>query len=185
MRFSFGMAFVVSALGAVVACSSSGGGTSPQNDAGTACTDTITNIFNNNVDSNGNSLVRCPVDSSGNTLNYDQAITTTCSTEKLKTGVIQYGQCLDYLVWQVQTDAAGKSFSKCFYDVVHHKLVGVIYSDGMQDQCNNTSATVQGGTVEQCDISGTSAGAGGGYEPCAPMPDAGTDSAAPADAGGQ
>jgi len=183
MRFSFGMAFVVSALGAVVACSSGGGG-SPQNDGGTAaCTDSITNIYNNNVDTNGNSLVRCPIDANGHPVTYDQAITTTCSAEKLKTGVIQYGQCNDYLVWEVQTDSAGKSFSKCFYDVKAHALIGLIYSDGMQDQCNNTSATVQGGTVEDCTISGMSLGAGGGYDSCAPMPDGG--SGGPADAGGQ
>lgn len=184
MRFSFGMAFVVSALGAVVACSSGGGGSSAQNDGGPAvCSDSITNIYNNNVDTSGNSLVRCPIDANGNPETYDQAITMTCSAEKLKTGVIQYGQCNDYLVWEVQTDAAGKSFSKCFYDVKAHALIGVIYSDGMQDQCNNTSATIQGGTVEECTISGTSAGAGAGYQPCGPMPEAGPGG--PADAGGQ
>lgn len=182
MRFSFGVAFVVSALGAVVACSS-GGSSSPQNDGGTtACTDSITNIFNNNVDTNGNSLVRCPVDANGTPLTYDQAITMTCSAEKLKTGVIQYGQCLDYLVWEVDTDSSGKSFSKCFYDVKQHQLIGVIYSDGNQDQCNNTSSTIQGGTVEQCNFSGTSTGAGGSYQSCAPMPDAGSGAS---DAGGQ
>lgn len=173
MGFSVRGVIVMAALGAVVGCSSSSTSPSQQGDAGTGCSDSLTNVLNI-ADANGNPVVRCPTDANGVPLTYDQAITQTCSSQKLKSGDIQYGQCLDYLVWEVDLDGSGTNLSKCFYDVSSHQLVGVVYGDGMQDQCNGTSSTVQGGTAEAtCRISGQTSGGGGSFQSCAPVADAG------------
>ena len=60
MRSHFGMALVVTALGAIVACSSSSGSPAAPEAGGNECTDTIVNVFNNNPN------VACPVDANGN-----------------------------------------------------------------------------------------------------------------------
>jgi hypothetical protein len=114
----------------------------------------------------------CPVGASGPS-SYDEAITTTCSALQQKTGDIQYGQCFDYLVWEVDGDSSGHNLSKCFYDVSSHALVGVIFGDGSQDQCSGTSFTVQAGQVDPtCTVSGFN-GAGGAFQSCSATPDAG------------
>ncbi|HEY8038700.1 MAG TPA: hypothetical protein VIF15_02865, partial [Polyangiaceae bacterium] len=65
--------------------------------------------------------------------------------------------------------------SKCYYSPTTHALVGLVYGDGAQDQCGNSSFTVQGGTVESyCQISGFNGG-GATFESCKPVPEAGTD----------
>jgi len=168
MRSRFGMAFVVTTLGALVACSSS---SSPQAqpEAGGPCSDTLVNVFNNNAG------VLCPVDSNGNPESYDDAITQTCASEKLKTGDLEYGQCFEYLLWEADLTGNGTSYSKCFYDPSSHALVGILYADGMTDQCGGTSATIQAGSVDTtCTITGLNGG-GSGYESCVPVVDAGDE----------
>jgi hypothetical protein len=160
------MAIVLSALSAVVACSSkSSPSESPE--ASTGCTDTLSNVFNGSA---------CPADSNGNPVSYDEAITNTCATEKLKTGAVEFGPCYEYLVFEVEVDSSGTNMSKCFYDPTSHALVGVLYGDGKgQDQCGGTSATIAGGTVDYtCNISGLNGG-GAGYQSCAPSEDAGEE----------
>jgi len=170
MRSHFGMAFVftaLGALGALVACSSS---SSPaaQPEAGTGgCTDTIVNVFNNNMN------LLCPVDGNGSPLTYDDAVTATCASEKLTAGDVENGQCFEYLLFEVDVNATGSSYSKCFYDPGSHALVGVIYSDGTQDQCGNSSNFVAAGSVDpSCTITGLNGG-GSGYQSCEPVVDAG------------
>ncbi len=170
MRFPMGSAFLVPAMVAAVACGSSTGSSAPADAGSTACTDTLGNIF---------AKSQCPADSSGKALLYEQAITTTCASQGLSTGQILYGQCLDYLVWEQDNDNTGNSFSKCFYDVSSHALVGILFSDGMQDQCGGKSLTVQAGvgTDAKCIISGLTSGGGGNVQSCSPMPEGGSDAA--------
>jgi hypothetical protein len=170
------------ALGATAACSSSsGGGAAPASDAASpssdaaspACTDSLGAVF-------ANPQCKCPADATGKPANYDTAITTTCKAQGLNTGDIKYGQCLDYLVWQQDNDETGQNFSKCFYDVKTHTLVGIVLSDGMPDQCGGKSATVQGGAggaEADCPISGLTVGGGGLLQSCAPVPEGGADAA--------
>ncbi len=166
MRSHFGMALVFPALGVLVACSSSSSPAAPV-EAGTGCTDTIVNVFNNNPN------LLCPTDGNGNPSTYDDAITTTCATTKQKAGDIENGQCFEYLLFEVDLDASGNNYSKCFYDPGSHVLVGVIYSDGMTDQCGGSSATISAGTVDpSCSITGLNGG-GSGYQSCVPVVDAG------------
>ncbi len=117
---------------------------------------------------------------------YDQAITLTCAHPcpadqncgAQTKGDIVYGQCFDFLVVEIDNDSSGHNYSKCFYDPTSHALVGVIYADGTQDQCGNSSFSVQGGQVDPaCSISGLSGqGAGGGFQSCVPVVDAGAES---------
>jgi hypothetical protein len=169
MRSHFGMALVVTTLGAVVAlvaCSSSSS-PAPPAEASAGCQDTIVNVFNNN------SNLLCPVDGNGNPSSYDEAITATCTSEKLKTGDVEYGQCFQYLLFEVDLDTTGDSYSKCFYDPGTHALVGIIYADGQTDQCSGTSATVSAGAFDpSCTITGLNGG-GSGYQSCVPVVDAG------------
>jgi hypothetical protein len=155
-------------LAVAVACSSGASGTAPEDAGSTGCTDTIVNVFNNNPG------VACPVDANGNPEPYDDAITATCATESLKTGDVQYGQCFEYLVFEVDVDSSGTNLSKCFYDPGTHAFVGVIYGDGKgQDQCNGTSSTIGAGQFDTgCNISGLNGG-GAGFQSCAPVVDAG------------
>jgi hypothetical protein len=171
VRFPIGVALLVPAVAAVMACGSSGTSSTVTPESGTACTDSLGAVFNKS---------QCPVDSSGNPLGYDIAITFTCDKQGLKTGDIEYGQCLNYLVWEQDNDTSGHNFSKCFYDVNSHAFVGVVYADGMQDQCKGKSFTVQGGaggTEADCIISGLTSGGGGKFESCAPVPEGGADAA--------
>jgi hypothetical protein len=166
MRSHFGMALVFTTLGALVACSSSSSPSVPP-EAGGPCSDTIANVFNDNAG------LLCPVDGNGNPESYDEAITSTCASEKLKAGDIENGQCFQYLLFEVDLDSTGNSYSKCFYDPGTHALVGVIYADGQTDQCGNSSATIQAGTVDPlCTITGLNGG-GSGYQSCVPIVDAG------------
>jgi hypothetical protein len=176
VRFPSGIAFLVSALGALgalIACSgsSSGPSSSPSDAAPAVCTDSLSSVF---------AKSQCPANAMGEPADYDTAITTTCGAQGLKLGDIQFGQCLDYLVWEQDNDAAGTSFSKCFYDVKSHALVGIVFADGMQDQCGNKSLTVQGGAGAadaSCKVSGLTVGGGGNYQSCAPEPEGGADAA--------
>jgi hypothetical protein len=174
VRFHSGVAFLFSAFGAIAACSSSpssSGSAPPSDAAAAACTDSLDAVFSN-------AQCKCPADSSGKPAGYDTAITATCKGQGLNTGDIKYGQCLDYLVWQQDNDSTGQNFSKCFYDVKSHVLVGIVLSDGMQDQCGGKSATVQGGAAEpSCPISGLTVGGGGLLQSCAPVPEGGADAA--------
>jgi hypothetical protein len=161
------MALVVTALGALVVACSSSSSPAAQPEAGGPCTDTIVNVFNNNPS------LACPVDANGNPQTYDEAVTATCTSEKLTSGDIQYGQCFEYLLFEVDLDAMGDSYSKCFYDPSSHVLVGIIYADGKTDQCDNSSATVNAGTVDPtCVVTGLNGG-GSGYQSCIPVADAG------------
>jgi hypothetical protein len=174
MRFpQLGAALVLAVpavLCAVAACSSSSGSTTPSTEGGsTACSDSIVNVFNNNPG------VACPVDSNSNPSSFDVAKETTCDSLKQKTGDIQYGQCVDYLVLEVDLDSTGSKFTKCFYDPASHAFVGLIYSDGTTDQCGNSSATIQAGQVDTtCHIAGPSGG--GGFQSCVPVVDGGAES---------
>ncbi|HEY8042081.1 MAG TPA: hypothetical protein VIF15_19895, partial [Polyangiaceae bacterium] len=85
MRFQLGVAVVVSALGALVACGSSSTTPPPAEAGPNACSDSIPNVFNNNTG------VACPVDANGKPLGYDDVITLDCAAEKMKTGDIQFG----------------------------------------------------------------------------------------------
>jgi hypothetical protein len=162
------MALVVPALGVLVACSSSSSPAAPV-EAGTGCTDTIANQINNNPN------LACPSDGMGNASTYDEAITATCTSLKQKTGDIEYGQCFEYLLYEVALDSTGGSYSKCFYDPGTHALVGIIYADGMTDQCNGSSATISAGTVDAtCTVTGLNGG-GSGYQSCIPVVDAGSE----------
>jgi hypothetical protein len=168
MRSQLGVTLVLTALAAalVSACSSSASTSKPGDAGPTACSDTLANVF-------ALPGATCPVDSSGNPVSYEVAITTTCDALKLKKGDVHYGQCFDYLVFEVDQDSSGHSYTKCFYSVSTHALVGVVFADGQQDQCGGSSLTVQGGTVDpSCAISGASGG--GGFVSCAPSTDGGT-----------
>jgi hypothetical protein len=158
-------------MAAVLACSSSGGSVATSPDAAPECTDSLNTIF---------AKSQCPADTSGQPVTYDSAQTYTCSMQGLKTGDIEYGQCLDYLVWEQDNDGSGHDFSKCFYDLKSHALVGIVFADGMQDQCGGKSYTVQGGaggSEAGCIISGLTSGGGGNYQSCAPKPEGGSDAA--------
>jgi hypothetical protein len=167
MRSQLGVTMMIAALGAVAVCACSSSSSGSQADAGpTACSAALNDLLS------ASPGPACPFDANGQPSVYDDAITTTCSTLKMNTGDVQYGQCFDYLVWQVDVDSSGHNFSKCFYDVSTHALVGVIYADGTQDQCGGTSFTVQAGQVDTtCSV--TPAGGGGGFHSCAPVSDAG------------
>jgi hypothetical protein len=172
VRFPIGVALLVPAVAAVLACGSSGGSAALTSDAGAQCTASLAAVFGKS---------QCPADTSGTPVGYDIAITFTCDKQGLKVGDIQYGQCLNYLVWEQDNDTSGNNFSKCFYDVNSHALVGVAYADGMQDQCGNKSFTVQGGaggSEADCMISGLTSGGGGRFESCAPVPEGGADAKA-------
>jgi hypothetical protein len=171
MRSHVGVASMITVLGAVAGCSSSSGSPSSPVEAGPPeCVDAIGNVFNDNAS------VACPIDANGNPLSYDEAITNTCATENLTAGDIEYGQCFDYLVFEVDQDASGDNRSECFYDVTSHAFVGIIYGDGMKDQCGGTSTTVAAGAVDTtCTISGLNGG-GSGFQSCTPIPDAGGES---------
>jgi hypothetical protein len=175
MRSHFGIALVVTALGALVACSSSSSSAVPAEAGNGGCTDTLANLINN-------ASLLCPNDGNGNALPYDEAITETCAVgadgqmrTPQKNGDIEYGQCFQYLVFQVNLDTTGASYSKCFYDPGTHVLVGAIFADGNTDQCNNTSASISGGNVDpSCTITGLNGG-GSGYQSCVPIVDAGSE----------
>jgi len=179
MRSSLGFPFVLSAVAAIVvsACSSSSSPNAPFDAGPTACSDTLANVF-------GNTSAACPLDANGNFLSYDLAITTTCDGLKQKNGDVRWGECFDYLVFEDDQDSAGKSYTKCFYSVSDHTLVGVVFADGQQDQCGGSSLTIQGGQVDTgCDVSGV--GGGGGFSSCAPSSgDGGTGGGTDAAAGG-
>jgi hypothetical protein len=171
MRLGLLAAVSFGAVGALLACSSGSNTNRVTGDSGpSVCADTsgLIDLFNN-------TMLACPLNG-GQTapVTYDMAIDTSCSSLGLKSGDVQFGQCDQYLVWEVDLDMTGRNFSKCFYDVKSHLLVGAIYGDGSMDQCGGSSYTIQAGTVETCSISGLSAvGAGGTFEDCAPKPDAG------------
>ena len=167
-----GMTLVAAALGVACSNSSDSVGASPA-DAGTACSDTIVNVFNNNQG------VTCPLDGNGNPLPYDQAIGTTCSALNMNTGFVTYGQCFDYLVWESSKDGTDANASKCFYDVHTHALVGIVYGDGMMDQCGGAATTVQAGQVEPKCAVDNGPGSSGLYESCAPVPEGGEGGATP------
>jgi hypothetical protein len=171
MRSHFGMAWIALAFGAALACSSSSSPPSVAAEAGPAeCTDTIVNVFNDNNN------VACPIDDSGHPVTYNEAITNTCANENLMTGDVAYGQCFEFLVFEVDVDASGANGTKCFYDVSSHALVGLIFGDGMQDQCGGTSSTVAAGSVDlTCTITGLNGG-GSGFQSCTPVQDAGEES---------
>jgi hypothetical protein len=159
------------AVGALLACSSGSNNSPATGDAGASvCADTsgLVDLFNTTA-------LACPLNSAmTEPVSYDTAIDTSCSSLGMKSGDIQFGQCDQYLVWELDLDMTGRNFSKCFYDVKSHVLVGAVYSDGNMDQCGGSSYTIEAGTVETCSISGLSApGAGGMFEDCAPKPDAG------------
>jgi hypothetical protein len=163
-------ALFLAVLSGIAACSSgSGSGGAPAEAGSTACSDSIINVFNNDP-------VACPLDANNNPASWDVAITTTCDSLKQKTGDIQYGQCLEYLVLQVDLDSSGNKLTKCFYDPTTHAFVGVIYGDGQQDQCGGSSSTVQAGQVDAtCHITGLNGG-GGLFQSCVPVVDGGTES---------
>jgi hypothetical protein len=183
MRFGFAVAVASMGALAVAACSSSSkGSAAPDTSDASLCVDTtggdgdvtvaIDDVFNKNM------LIACPLSEGTNPvpLSYDMAIDTSCTTLGMTTGDVQFGQCNvgGYLVWEVDLDSTGHNFSKCYYSPVTHALVGVLYGDGKQDQCNGTSYTIQAGSVEPCTISGLSAqGAGGMFEDCKPIPEGG------------
>ncbi len=175
MRFGVETVVSIALVGGALACSSGGGkSTMPTGaDDASVCTDTtppspVDDVFNNNAG------LACPLDSTYNPLPYDTAIYTSCSTLNLTSGDVKFGECLGYLVWEVDLDATGQNFSKCFYSVTTHALVGVVFGDGTQDQCGNSSYTIQAGSVQACDIAGLSApGAGGTFEDCKPVPEGG------------
>jgi len=167
LQLGLGVAFVVSALGAAIACSNSTSNSSPPAEAGTdACTDMLMNIQSNA------SSPPCPQGT------YEQAMNTSCSQLKLRVGFIRAGQCADYLVWSVFPDPMNATvtspkphFTECFYDPSTRALVGAYLADGMTDQCNGTSPTVQGGSVETwCSIATFDENVD-----CAPKPEAGPD----------
>jgi hypothetical protein len=154
MHSNFGMALVVPALVALVSCGSSSSGSPAPAEAGAGCGASLASILNATP-------TVCPVDGNMNPVSYDEAITSTCASLSLKTGDVEYGQCFEYLVFQVDKDATGTNSTKCFYDVNSHALVGVLQGT----QC--------GGDVDpSCTISGLHSG-GGGYQSCAPVVDAG------------
>ena len=162
MRSQLALSFVLTAVAVTVvsACSSSSSPNAPVDSGPTACSDTLVNVFND-------TSAACPVDANGNFATYDVAVTTTCDSLKQKNGDVRWGQCFDYLVFEDDQDSAGKSYTKCFYSVTDHTLVGVVFADGQQDQCGGSSLTIQGGQVDPtCDVSGT--GGGGGFASCAP-----------------
>jgi hypothetical protein len=173
MRFGLGVFTAIVVVGVAAACNGGGGASSPMmtdasfGDAAPPCVAaSVVDVFNNNQG------LLCPL-TSGSTpvpVSFDTAITTSCATLAMKSGDVQYGQCLDYLVWEVDIDGSGNNFSKCFYDVKTRALVGVIFADGTQDQCNMTSYTIQAGSVEAaCTVDvGT-----GLYEDCLPVPEGG------------
>jgi hypothetical protein len=165
-----GSAFLVPAIAAAVACGSSSNSSPPADAGSTACSDSLANIF---------AKSQCPADSNGKPSAWEQAITSTCSSQGLSTGQILYGQCLDFLVWEQDNDTSGSSFSKCFYDTTSHALVGILFSDGMQDQCGGKSLTIQAGagTDARCIISGLTSGGGGNVQSCGHVPEAGSDAA--------
>lgn len=170
MRSQLGMTMVLSALGAVAvcACSSSSGSTPPAEAGSNACTSSLVNLFNN-------TSALCPI-GAGGPETYDESITMDCDALKLKKGDVQYGQCFDYLVWEVDMDGSGNNLSKCFYDTASHQLVGVIFGDGTQDQCGGSSFLVQAGQVDNsCTVTGFQSG-GGGLQQCSPTSDAGSSS---------
>jgi hypothetical protein len=175
MRFGVGVAVSVLVLGVAVACNGGGSGTSPgvsdaSEDAAPPCIDMATP--NPIFDLLSNPNVACPLNSAMDMpVSFDMAITTSCPPG-MKSGDIQYGQCLDYLVWELDVDSSGTNFSKCYYDVKTHALVGVLYGDGTMDQCNMTSYTIQAGSLEpQCTVDvGT-----GMYESCVPIREGGLE----------
>ena len=185
MRIAVGI--IAGLVCASPACSGNGSGGSPSTADGgddtsiSLCTDTtgpnataaIDDVFNNSV-------LACPLDANNVPLPYGTAIDVGCAALKMTKGDVQYGQCLNYLVWEVDVDSSGNNFSKCFYDVDTRALVGVVFGDGMKDQCGMTSYTIQAGSVDaDCGIEGLSAaGAGGLFEDCAPEPEGGLEGGA-------
>jgi hypothetical protein len=169
-----------------LACSSGSSG-SPPADGGTdafVCVDTtggnnamasIDDVFNS-------TRLLCPLElnpgANPTPESYDQAKYVNCGMLGMTSGDVQYGPCLNYLVWEADLDSSGTNFSKCFYDLQAHDLVGVIFGDGTQDQCGGQSYTVQAGSVETCTISGlNSPGTGGMFEDCRPKPEGGVKDA--------
>src|ERR1700679_1796459 len=103
MRSHFGMALVVTTLGVLVAACSSSSSPAVQPEAGGPCSDTIVNVLNNNAG------LLCPVDVDSKPSSYHDAITAPCASEKLKNGDIEYGQCFQYLLFEVDLDETGAS----------------------------------------------------------------------------
>ena len=178
MRSQLGLVMLSTALCAVLACSSKSSSSNGA-EAGGPCTDTIDDVFNDNTNEGGNSTVACPLNfnvTPPTPLPYDDAVTTTCAALGQTTGDIQYGQCFEYLVFEVDLDSSGNNLTKCFYDPSSHTLVGLIYGNGKEIQCGGTSFTVQAGTVDDtCSISGFNGG-GAQFESCVPIVDAGSES---------
>jgi hypothetical protein len=169
MRFALGMTLLLSTASGAVACSSSSSPAAQPEAGSDACSADPATLLASTPGP------ACPNDGNGNQLTYDQVIEDTCATFKLKTGDIEYGQCFDYLVYEIDNDSTGNNFSRCFYDVATHAFVGVIYADGSQDQCGGSSYTVQAGSVDTtCSISGFQGG-GAVYESCKPVVDAGEE----------
>jgi hypothetical protein len=166
--------------GGAVACGSGGASSAPLTDAGGdafVCTDTNGGNVTANIDDVFNTTgLACPLAPDNTPLPYDMAIYSNCGSLGMTSGDVQYGQCLGYLVWEVDVDSSGHNFSKCYYDVQTRALVGVVFGDGQADQCGNASYTIQAGSVQPCAISGLSSqGAGGLFEDCSPKPDGGSD----------
>jgi hypothetical protein len=181
MRLRLGMAAATSmvcaaacagVLAVVSACSSSSAsGKSDGGDAAPPCSDTLQNVY---------AIASCPTDPTGTMpLNYDMAKEHLCSCQSYNTnngaciaydaGFIETGNCGDYLVYQFSPSTGG--YSKCFYSIKDHSLVGISFTDGMMDQCNNTATTILGGTTEDyCGFGHIDVNVN-----CAPKPDAGAE----------
>lgn len=160
MRFRLGVTMVLATLGAASlgACSSSSSNKPAPEPEGGSCAESLDALLS------ATPAPACPVGANGPS-SYDEAITTTCDALKQTKGDVLYGQCFDYLVWEVDLDSSGKNLSKCFYDVHTHALVGAIFGDG-------TSTTCGGQVDTTCTVAGLHGG-GGGFQSCAPSTDAG------------
>ena len=137
MRSRIGVTMVLAVLGAALtcACSSSSGGQAAPEAGSNACTDTLVNVLSNTA-------AACPLGDTG-PLSYDEAITSTCESLKMTKGDVAYGQCFEYLAFEVDVDSSGNNFSRCFYDVSTHQLVGVIFADGNMVTDHHTICTVR------------------------------------------
>jgi hypothetical protein len=183
MRLRLGMAAAMSTvlggalagvLAAVSACSSTSnsGSSDAGGEGGPACADTLQNVFNNT-----NSV--CPADMNGQPVSYDLAKEHLCSCQNYDSngkcivydaGFIETGNCADYLVYQFRPSATG-GYTKCFYSVKDHTLIGISFTDGTMDQCGNTATTILGGTTEDyCGFGHIDVNVN-----CAPKPEAGAD----------
>ncbi len=179
---------VISILfGGALACSSSSTSGSPavadasgdafvcsDNTGGTALA-SIEDVYNKSFATGIGPGLLCPLDSSANPLpvSYDTALDTNCGTLGMKSGDVQYGECLGYLVREADLDSSGSNSPSASTTSRPTRSSGSSTATARRINAAWRRRPSRPAPFRAA-ASGLSSGGGGGmFEDCAPRPDSG------------